>query len=134
MSKPVKSNMTEAGKKTLCAFSLQPVGDTVTFKVCKDVVKADRAPSWYSKRKVRPSQVSGLGLTPYTRAVVCDCGGFDPFKNIAWDCLIHSGLAESRGSACLGEICLVFFFFFFNRSYSTSLQYCKKTPEALEIA
>ncbi|PKU48564.1 interferon regulatory factor 2-binding protein 2 [Limosa lapponica baueri] len=50
-SMPVKSSMTGAGKKVLCPPSLQPVGDTVTFKVRKDVVKADRAPNWGSKRK-----------------------------------------------------------------------------------
>lgn len=47
-------SITEAEKKMLCAQRLWPVGDTVTFKICKDIVKADRTPSQCNKRKVSP--------------------------------------------------------------------------------
>lgn len=70
------------------------------------------------------------------------CGIFDASENIAWYCLIHSGLAETRGGG--GEFLFILSFFcccccsFFSfiiiiRNHSTSLQCCKN-PGAPEIA
>ena len=56
-----------------------------------------------------------------------DCGGSDPSKNIARDCLIHSGLAESRGSAQEG---VSWFFFVFLMEATALLCSTAKNPRS----